>query len=382
MIVRRSIWMGLLILHIMGVAATGEKDMEEIIEKDVNTYMLAKDYCSVDEFEDMDYYLLCNTQLNKGAGSFEPKSSIISNKTQTIEEAKGLHQEFLERLPLDLEKEDEEEKTNVVYISPDCKWVITNKWNYNRTVSTQTLFYKKEKIGEKVTEIENAGVYPILIVKNGNQYKEMDEAYYEKLSEMTSLDFYDGGYNEFKKINAEGELMAEIKDNYSLLTIRKVEDGTEAWSFPLQGILEAVKKIRNDIQEKDTVMVVIRQFEGNEDEGWMTVQAGPSSFFRIAYPSGEVTYLGEYLYSLCFSPDGKYAAYSNVEYDDKFDIEPEEKAQMPPQGIYIREVETGKTAYIYWDPSRNSVDNFMDYRDFIWIEKEAFEEYMQTGSKD
>lgn len=83
---------------------------------------------------------------------------------------------------------------------------------------------------------------------------------------------------------------------------------------------------------------------------------------------------------MCFSPDGKYAAYSNVDYNDRFDIEPEEKAQMPPPGIYIREVETGKTAYVYWDPSRNPEEDFMDYRDFIWIEKEAFEEYMETGS--
>lgn len=373
--VRRSIWMGLLILHIMGVAASGEKGMEEIIEKDVNNYMLVKDYCSVDEFEDMDYYLLCNTQLHKDAGGFELKSSIISNNTQTIEEAKELHQEFLERLPLDLEKEDEEEKTNVSYVSPDCKWVITDKWSNFCTINIKTLFHEKEKIREKVSDMSKE-FNRILVVKEGNGYREMDEAHYKKLEELKRISALQEGYSALWGLNAEANLIAGTKDDYSLLTIRKVEDGTEAWSFPLQGIWEEVKKIRDDIQVKDTVMVVIRQFEGNEEEGWLTVQAGRSSFFWIAYPSGEVNYLGEYLYSLCFSPDGKYAAYSDVDYDYGVDMDWEEEKRVPPPGIYIREMETGKTAYIYWNPSQNPEEDFMEYRDFIWIEKEAFEEYM------
>ncbi|MDE6388753.1 MAG: hypothetical protein K2L82_13225 [Lachnospiraceae bacterium] len=82
------------------------------------------------------------------------------------------------------------------------------------------------------------------------------------------------------------------------------------------------------------------------------------------------------MYSVCFSPDGKYAAYSDVDYDNRVDMEQEERAKMPPRGIYIKEIETGKTAYIYWDPSKNPEEGFMEYRNFMWIEKEGFEEYM------
>ncbi len=57
-----------------------------------------------------------------------------------------------------------------------------------------------------------------------------------------------------------------------------------------------------------------------------------------------------------------------------------EYEQTPPPGIYIREIETGKTAYIYWDPSQNPEEDYFEYRDFLWIEKESFEEYM--GVKD
>lgn len=64
-------------------------------------------------------------------------------------------------------------------------------------------------------------------------------------------------------------------------------------------------------------------------------------FFEIRYPAGEVKYLGEYLYSLCYSPDGKYAAYSSVDYDDGVDME-------------------------------------LGARTFMWIEKDAFGKYMEN----
>lgn len=379
--VKRSIWMGLLILHIMSVAASGEKDMEEIIEKDVNNYMLVKDYCSVDEFEDMDYYLFCNTMWGGDEGPMEYVPSIITSKTQTLEEARELYLKFRETLPLDLETEDEEEKAYVSYVSPDCKWVVTDKWAHFSTINTVTLFHEKEKVREKVNDASKES-NRILVVKDGNKYKEMDEAYYKKLEELKRISVHQGGYSALWGLNAEADLIVGTKDNFSLLTIRKVEDGTEQWSFPLQGIREEVKKIRNDIQDKSVVTVLVRQFEGNEEEGWLTVQADRSSFFRIAYPSGEVDYLGEYLYSLCFSPDGKYAAYSNVTYEDGVDMEWEEEKRVPPPGIYIMELETGKTAYIFWNSFENLKKDSVAYRNFIWIEKEAFEEYMETGSED
>lgn len=378
---RLGVWAGILILCAMA-AISGEDDMKEEGKEDVRDYMLTKGYCSMDEFEDMDYYLFCSTQLHEGAGSFENKPSIISSETQTTEEAKALYQEFLKRLPLDREEDEEGEESYVLYVSPDCKWIITNKWDEYRHMSTQTLFHEKEKVKEKVTE--NAGqnlVYPIMIVKDIDAYKEMDEEQYEKLSEMARITFYDDGFDCLNRINAERDLfaeedmVAEINDDDSWLTIREIEDGTELWRFSLQGIRQEAARIQDDIQESDMVLVLICQFEGNEKEGWLTVQVGRSSFFRIAYPSGKVDYLGEYMYSPWFSPDGKYVAYSSIDYDDRVDMEPDEYAQTPPPGIYVREVETGKTAYIYWNPSRPEED-FMEYRNFLWIEKAAFEEYM------
>ena len=377
MMVKKGILLIMLIIASVSMGNSGKEEME----RDAKSDMTAGDYCGMDEFEELNYYLFCDSQLHEGAGGFTFRPSIIGSETKTIEEAKQLYQEFMERLPLDSVEEGEE--NNAFYVSPDCKWVITNKWYEHKTRSTQMLFYEKEKVREK--ENDRWAVYPILIVKDGNSYREMDKEQYEKLLEMEKITFYDGGYDCFNKINIEGNLFAEIRDEYNLLTIRDIEEGAEQWSFSLQGIQEEVARIRDDIKEGDTVLVTIQQFEGDEKEGWLTVQAGLSSFFRIAYPSGEVTYLGEYMYSVCFSPDGKYVAYSSdADYDDKVDMEQEEYERMKkicPSGICVREIETGKTAYLYWDPAKNPEENYMEYRHFMWIEKEGFEEYM-AGSRE
>ena len=76
----------------------------------------------------------------------------------------------------------------------------------------------------------------------------------------------------------------------------------------------------------------------------------------------------------------RYLAYSSVDFDNRTGMKQIEYEQTPPPGIYIREIETGKTAYIYWDPYQNPEEDYFEYRDFLWIEKESFEEYM--GVKD
>ncbi|MDE5597300.1 MAG: hypothetical protein K2J04_05660, partial [Lachnospiraceae bacterium] len=342
-------------------------------------YAIAKGCCSMEDLGEMDYYLFCHTDLSKGATGLEAKPSIISNDTQTIEEAKELYQKFKEQLPLE-DDSDEDERTEVLYISPDCKWVTTEKWSEFQLVNTVTLFFQKEKVKEK-TGRNTEGLAEILIVKDGDAYKEADEQYYKRLSELEK-EMEGEGYFILMKINSEGDLIAGIKDNFSLLTIRRIEDGAELWSFDLQGMQEKVKKIRDDIREEDMSMVFVKHFRGSEQEGWLVIQVGPSSFFRIDYPSGEVTYLGEYLYSPSFSPDGKYMAYSSIDGDNVIDMDPAEYEQTPSPGIYVREVETGKTAYIYWYPSRETGEDYMESRGFQWLEKEAFEEFMGGENSD
>ena len=362
------------------------EEQEETLEEPLIKRVVGEDtsevgeYCNMEDLGEMDYYLLCNTDLHKGATGLEAKPSIISNDTQTIEETKELYQKFKEQLPLE-DDSDEDERTEVIYISPDCKWVITEKWSEFQLVNTMTLFFQKEKVKEKTGSITE-GLAEILIIKDGDTYKEAEEQYYKRLSELKK-EMESEGYFILMKRNTEGDLIAGIKDNFSLLTIKRIEDGADQWSFDLQGMQEKVKKIRDDIREEDNGMVFVEQFRGNEQEGWLVIQVGSSSFFRIDYPAGEVTYLGEYLYSPSFSPDGKYMAYSSIDGNNSIDMDPAEYEQTPSSGIYVMEVEIGKTAYIYWYPSSETGEDYMESRGFVWLEKGAFEEYMgYTVSKE
>lgn len=395
--IRQSISTALLIVYIACMLVLDEDDTEEKVEEAKRYYACSQEYCTIDEFEDMNYYLYCNTWLSKDASGDQNKPSIISNKTQSIAEAKELYQEFRAQLPLEPDQEDVEgeegEETNVFYVSPDCKWVVTDKYSEYQTISTKMLFYEKEKVREKVSDLRENMQF-IWIVKDEDVYKEMDELHYRKIAEFRK----DSEYYAYLRWNLEGDLIAGIMDRRNRLTIRTIADGTEQWSFDLQKIWEEVRPIRKDMYdvwlEKGLVTLEelqqihggvpdeewrpyseIVQFEGDDQGGWLTVQAG-DFFFRIEYPSGEVTYLGEYLYSLSFSPDGKYAAYTSVDYDNGVGKYPVEDEQTPPPGIYVKEIETGKTAYLYWDPFRNWEETYFLARSFLWLEKESFEEYM------
>ncbi|MDE7199874.1 MAG: hypothetical protein K2O15_13475 [Lachnospiraceae bacterium] len=174
--------------------------MEEKIEETKRYYVSAEEYCSMEDLGEMDYYLFCDTQLRKGASGYEGKPSIINNDIQTIGEAKELYQKFRKQLPLEEEEEEnrgnadgEEERTEAVYISPDCKWVLTHKWGENQVMITQTIYYEKEKVREEVSDTTQ-GVYPLLFVKNGDVYKEMEEERYKKMADFRKEIDYMGAY--------------------------------------------------------------------------------------------------------------------------------------------------------------------------------------------
>ena len=335
--IRQSILAVLLISYTVCGVISGEDRMEEKIEETKRYYVATEEYCSMEDLGEMDYYLFCHTEMSTDVGPVEFASVLINDRTQTVDGAKELYQDFKERLSLE-EEEDEGEggKTEIFYISPDCKWVVTQKWSEHQTINTQMLFYEKEKVKEKETETRE-GVYPILIVKDEETYQEMEEGQYNKLLELKKKI----GYG---KMNAQGDMYAGTNIEDSLLIIGTIKDGTEQWRYDLAEIKKKAREIRKNrgYEENSGLGVWIEQFEGNEEEGWMVVQAGPSSFFRIAYPSGEVIYLGEYLYSPCFSPDGKYLAYSGVDYSNVVGMELDEQEQLPLQGVYIKEMEIGR----------------------------------------
>lgn len=114
------------------VVALGKRPdsvMKAKIEETGKSYMSTTEYCSMEDLEEMDYYPFCHTEMSTDVGPVEFVSVVISSQTQTVEEAKELYQEFKERLPLEEEEEnaeydgDEDERTEIFYVSSDCKWI-------------------------------------------------------------------------------------------------------------------------------------------------------------------------------------------------------------------------------------------------------------------
>lgn len=97
----------------------------------------------------------------------------------------------------------------------------------------------------------------------------------------------------------------------------------------------------------------IFQFEGNQAGGFITF-CNDRKAYKLSYTQGEVVELGDYMYFPCVSPDEKYVAYSTggvSEWRDRGwegfqDLFEKSGLQNMEEGIYIKEIETGKTAFI------------------------------------
>lgn len=94
----------------------------------------------------------------------------------------------------------------------------------------------------------------------------------------------------------------------------------------------------------------------------------------MSYPSGEIRLLGKDIYAISYSPDGKYLVYSSPDLEVKrsFDESDWEMTDGHKEGIFVREIATGRTAYVECD-----VDNYdlwgVERREFYWLDKSVID---------
>ena len=69
------------------------------------------------------------------------------------------------------------------------------------------------------------------------------------------------------------------------------------------------------------------------------------------------------MYSLSYSPDGKYAAYYSIDYGNGADMEPGEAGRIA-LGIYILEVDAGRGVSLL-GPNTEPDEEFMERRSFL-----------------
>lgn len=321
-------------------------------------YLEETEFCSINDFEDFHYYLFCNTNI----GSTSPSivNAFIGSGAETSEAGVELYQKFMEPF----RECGYEGYMELDDISSDCQFVITQEGE------ERSDFIKKWRLFDGETEIEQKEAddryycgsdYPFRMIKNGDAYTIMDGETFD--GKVDSL-YEETGYR-CVKFNEQGNLAAGRKIQYNEL------NNTDTWEMAICD-LESAEVLLTFYQGEQYNYVY--QIQGDKESGKVVYQLGERDFYEYTYPSGEIKYLGKDMYYPWYSPDGKYIVYSSPDMEACYDLdwdETEEVLRILP-GIYILEVETGKTAYIKQD-----VDDSLITRTFQWVEKDCFEKVME-----
>ncbi|MCM1254369.1 MAG: hypothetical protein NC321_16240 [Clostridium sp.] len=316
------------------------------------------DYCSINDFEDFHYYLFCNTNINIGT-TLKAVNAFIGNESDTMEAGIELYQKFMEPFRTD----EHEENMELYYISPDCKLSVTREEPVrgDHMITRWSSFDGKET--QNVKEIDSRNRTPFHIIKSENAYTVADgETLYEKVDRL----YEQTGY-QCVRYNEQGDLVAGYKYEYD-------ESGKSTQTMAVFD-LESMQVLWTFYQGKEK-QGFVQQIQGDKKSGKVIFNVENRYFYEFTYPSGETRYLGADMYCPCYSPDGKYIAYSSPCSVDWYDVDEkavEEMERILP-GIYILEVETGKTAYIEQDIDAIHRAASLEFRSFQWVEKDCFEQ--------
>ena len=324
-------------------------------------YLEETEFCSINDFEDFHYYLFCNTNINLGT---TPKviNAFIGNEGETMETGIELYQKFMKPLRTD----DHEENMELYYISPDCKLSVMREEPVrgDHMITRWSSFDGGE--AQNVKEIDSRDRTYFHIIKSGDTYTVVDgETFYkkeDKLYEQTG--YYCVHYNEQGDVGIGYKFeYDESGESTQKMAIFDLESTEVLWIF-YQG------------EEK---CGYVWQIQGDKESGKVVFDIENRYYYEYTYPSGEIRYLGTDMYCPCYSPDGKYLVYSSPCAADWYDVDEkaaEEMERILP-GIYILEVETGKTAYIKQDMNDIHWAATLEFRTFQWVEKDCFEKVME-----
>ena len=129
-------------------------------------------YCQLNEFTDMDYYILCETEQNVGASDIEQYYAIYGENAVTLPQGQEFYQKYKDIFYAAVdgnEDMDTGKKPELIYISPDCKWVISRKLNNGAefptgTMGSWTLYYEEKIEGQEEKEFLYISPLPFIIV--------------------------------------------------------------------------------------------------------------------------------------------------------------------------------------------------------------------------
>lgn len=313
---------------------------------------------SISDFQDMNFYILCDTSLNAEITDIEHTYGIYGKDADDVDKGEKLYQEC--KAAFFANTYSGRIDDSIVYISPDCEWVIVEraygKNEQGEALRQQTLYYKGDMQRQVVSTYSR--ISPITVINDEFEHKEIGEQLYQNFAKLNNM-CYEKGYYGGLLINEHGNLAVGIKEESNeRLDIWNIEAQEIIWSLAL-----------TDIQDKVWSKVI--QFYGNDRGGQIIIQSG-RKFYEISYPISDVKLLGEDMYFMSYSPDMKYIVYSGINNEAGMELEQDEIAGLL-SGIFVKEIKTGKTAYIecnyeWWQ---------LNERNFYWIDEDAMHQYLK-----
>ena len=213
-----------------------------------------EDYCQLSEFTDMEYFILCETEKNVGVSDIEKYYAIYGENAVTLQQGQEFYRKYKDKFYAAVdgnEDMDTGNKPELIYISPDCKWVISQKIDEGTEFPTGVMFnwtlYYEAGI-KKQEENDSPYPFPFIIVKAEDGYKELE--YYEQYEHLYKTR-KDLGYFGHFYLNEYGTQAAAEK-RFRQLDILDLETGEVLWEYSLA--------------EKEDIYEIL-QFTGSQDNG-------------------------------------------------------------------------------------------------------------------
>lgn len=335
---------------------------------------------SFEGFGEMDYALFLETMLeygDSGEGIYY-RYGIYGDFVDTV---RGGEEAYLElcRTMLDTDisyrtNEDWMTGTEVLHIqnlSTDLQWIVSRQYFEQPVYGGQgedRVIYNGNIISEAEYQSYDKGIHFRLKKTEQGNYDLVSDEFLEKRKQLVrELGDELGGYiGEYETCMDEyGKYLAIPTSDSQSIELYSTEDWGLRRHIAING-MDSYYRLE------------ISQLKGDEERGFLVFSNGDTTY-RLDYPDGQPEKLGEYMFDTTYSPDGKYLAYctGNYEMDDYHpDFSNWDKINRMyaewdhiPSGWYVREVETGNTAYIpveVWIPGRTTLYGGR----CVWIEKD------------
>ena len=352
-----------------------------------------------------DWGLFLSTDFSWGAsGTGAKRHAIYGDFTKTTKEAEdiyfNLHEKIFGKKPELANYTDWEEENkgyeykmewaeimdeHIVDCSTDLSQIVSWERDEYLSGNGKRRWYEN---GRKILEMEKSDINEKNLVLDTIPYQDALLEWRTIIDKILQENFaqYYQTYSIMPvwEVDIEGEVMAVVNGR------EEEADGIDVYSVN-SSKTELICELPVILDEARWP-IQIWQIEGDTREGWIVYSYGYETF-RVKYPEGDIEKLGNYMFSVSYSPDNKYLVYctgnqamwdswviwagTDVNMIEKYVVPMKEKWGEIPQGWYVIDLENNDKRYIpipYWEYDR---DRPLIGGRCTWIEKDKLFEILE-----